>query len=164
MGQADYKVRPFHLLCGIFLFTLIFSGCTDQNSAEEEIRDFIGNAELAIEESNIRKVKSLVSDNYNDDNGRTKKELIQYVTYQVLRKQSIHLYTSIQSISFPTPKTASVQIIVAMTGAPADSKNALMDLRADIYTFDCNLVEQDSTWVLMSASWQPAMLDDLFPE
>ncbi len=163
-GSVSYLTLPITYAYVMFLTVLILAGCSANNITEEKIREFISNAEIAIEEGNIRKVGNLIDDTYNDSRGRGKKELIQYVTYQVLRKRSIHLYTSVTSISFPTPDTATVQLYAAMTGVPVESTRALLDMRADIYTFDCTLTLHDENWVLSSASWEPALLEDLLPE
>lgn len=163
-GIVRSFMLPCYLVCIFFTTLVLLAGCSGNNSTEEKIREFISNAETAIEESNIRLVGKLIAEEYSDSRGRTKKELIQYVTYQVLRKRSIHLYTSISSISFLSDQTASVELIAAMTGTPVESKRALLDMRADLYTFNCTLTLQDNKWVLSSASWEPAMLDDLLPD
>ena len=96
-GSVSYLTLPITYAYVMFLTVLILAGCSANNITEEKIREFISNAEIAIEEGNIRKVGNLIDDTYNDSRGRGKKELIQYVTYQVLRKRSIHLYTSIKN-------------------------------------------------------------------
>ncbi len=143
---------------------LMLSGCSSGNSPEDRVKQFLATAEVAIEQGKLGKVREMIADDYNDENGRTKKELLNYIAYQVLRKQAIHLYTSTKSITFETAETGRVEMFVAMSGAPADSKRILLDLQADIYRFEITLRGKDSTWEVTSASWEPAMLDELFPE
>lgn len=153
------------VLLATFTFSLlILSGCSSNNRTDEAIKHFISEAENSVEKGDVRNLRNLIAEGYSDASGRTRKELLNYLTYQVLRKRSIHLYISISSITFPNEKTAHVELIAAMTGAPAESKNTILDLQADIYAIHCSLELIDDSWKLSSASWQPAMIDDLFPQ
>lgn len=143
---------------------LLFSGCSGDNSAEESVRRFLAEAETAVEEGHIRQVREYIADDYHDPAGRTKQELVNYLAYQVLGKRAIYLYTSVRSISFTEPDKTVVELLVAMTGSPADSRNILLTLQADIYSFALTLRKSENTWLLTTATWKPAMVDDLLPE
>jgi hypothetical protein len=143
---------------------LLLAGCSSEDSPEDLVKQFLDTAEIAIEQGELGKVRELIADDYTDSQSRTKKELLNYLAYQVLRKQAIHLYTSVKDITFPTPQTGAVEMFVAMSGAPADSKRVLLDLQADIYRFEISLRAKGPTWEVTSANWEPAMLDELFPQ
>lgn len=162
--QKARTLFPSAISCCILLFFLLLPGCSGGDSPEDSVRTFIAEAETAVEAGNVRKIRELIADDYRDPAGRSKSELVNYVAYQVLRKRAIHLYTSVSTISFPAPQRAVVELLTAMTGSPANSRNALLDLRADIYTFNFHLRRSGDSWQVTTASWEPAMLDDLFPD
>jgi hypothetical protein len=152
------------VLIHITIALLLLSGCSAGDSPEDKVKQFMATAEIAVEQGELREVRELIADDYSDSHDRTKKEVLNYLAYQVLRKQAIHLYTSIKDVTFPTPQTVSVKMFVGMSGAPADSKRVLLDLQADIYKFEITLRASGSSWEVTSANWEPAMLDELFSE
>lgn len=160
-----YHFIPSTLFHRVFLVAavvclLLFSSCSSPPTPEEQIHQFIDTAEEAVEDGKIRKIYPLVSDTY-DDGKRNKRELMNYLVYQVLRNKSVYLFTSVSSIEFSKEDTALVEVITGMTGAPAESKFELLNLQAQVYSFSLTLSREDEEWRLISASWQPAELTDL---
>jgi hypothetical protein len=145
------------------LITIVFfltTGCSNE-TPEDQVRQYIKNAEKLVEENEIGKIKELIADNYNDEQGKSKKDIIAYLTYQLLTQRSIHLFTSIDTIDIPTEAQAHATVFVAMTGQPIDNASSLLQIRADIYRFNFTLQKIDNKWMLVSSTWQPALLDDL---
>ncbi|WP_163339304.1 hypothetical protein [Desulfopila sp. IMCC35008] len=145
--------------CGV----IYLSGCSS-DSPEDQVRSFIKTAEDAVEKNEIGDVKAMISENYSDNDGMTKKDIIAYLSYQLLRKRSIHLFTSIDQVKFPAEDQAEVVLFVAMTGQPVESASILPKLQADIYRFDLILQNIDGNWLLATSTWQPALIEDIFTE
>lgn len=146
------------------LASLLFFGCSAEDSPEDQIRSFVKSAENAVEEKRIRDLRKMIDDGYSDEGGRNKKELINHIVYHTLRQQSVHLFTAIDIIEISTPTSASVYLFAALTGRPVDSVSILPDIQADIYKFQLHLSKNDNSWQLLSAQWQPASVDDFFQD
>lgn len=165
MQQAlSLKSLPMRLLIILGLWGLLFLGGCSNESPEDQVRLFIKTAEDAVENNEIGDVREMISESYSDDKGRTKKDIIRYLSYQLLRKRSIHLFTSIDTITIVSENQAKVNLFVAMTGQPVESASILPQLHADIYRFDLNLQKEDGDWLLVTSMWQPAIIDDIFTE
>lgn len=159
------KLKNHPLRCLLILFTcLVFTGCSNDDSPEDQIRSFIKNTESAVEEKRIMDLREIIDDEYSDKGGRNKKELINFIVYQTLRQRSFHLLTTVDTIEFSTPSSAEVTVFVAMTGRPVESFSVLPDLQADLYRFHLLLKKVEGSWRFLSAEWHPAELKELFSE
>lgn len=143
---------------------ILIESCASQDNPEAEIRAFIDKAEKAVEENNLHTVRSLIADDYSAANGKTKQDLVSMVAYHVLRQQSIHLLTHTRDIQFSTPDRATVELLVAMSGQPVENRSMLLNVQADIYRFTFIMHKQGSDWLLSTAAWQQATMDDIFLE
>ncbi|MCP4992188.1 MAG: hypothetical protein GY934_00155 [Gammaproteobacteria bacterium] len=104
----------------------------------------------------------LISEEYKDTGGRSKKDLLRLLTAYILRHKSIHLLIQINQITFPGPQTSQVILYAAMAGRPINENTKLLSLSADLHRFDLKLKEEESTWRLISGEWRRASQSDLF--
>jgi hypothetical protein len=88
----------------------------------------IAEAKAAAEDRHTRRVMRHVSERYSDDRGLDGDDLRNLLRGQFLMHQSVHLYTRIQSIEFPTPVRAEVILLAGMAGSPVDSEASLAAL------------------------------------
>lgn len=157
MGQfASWGLKG--LLYG--LIVLMLSACSRPSEPEAEIRAFIAEAQAAAEAHRVGDLRQLIAEDYNDERGNDRKAIENLLRLQILRQQSIHLFTRIDTIELPSPDRAAVRVAVAMVGQPVSRADELINLKADLYRFDLELERRDGAWVARRAQWQPAQIDD----
>ena len=145
----------------IFLFAASMLGaCQSRTGPEEEIRQLIASGEEAVENNEIGKVRKMIADSYTDDNNRTKRDIISLLTYHTLKQKSIYLLQVIVEILIHDENSAELSLFVAMTGRPIENNSLLPQFQADIYHFTISVTKDGNDWLVTSASWQPAVLDD----
>lgn len=141
----------------LMLVTLLVVGaCSKTTTPEQRVRQFLDRAEQAAEQKDMRTLRGSVSEHYSDADGRDRRMIEGILRLYVLRHESIHLLTRIESIEFPKPSEAHVSIYVAMAARPIANAAQLAAFRADLYRFDLVLAEEDSQWRVQQADWRPA--------
>ena len=155
--------RSAFLLLATFLvfISVALSACSDKESPEDQVRQFIASAVTAAESREALAIRQLVSDNYMDDGRRDRRALTALAMGYFLRHKNIHLFTQISEIKFPVPEKASVKIYIAMAGSPVKGAQALLDIRADLYQFDLVLTKEGGDWLLQKLHWQRAIIEDI---
>ena len=154
---------PFYLLLAI-LPALLFSACSDNQSAESIVASYANSIEEAAESGNGRKIRSLISTNYRDEKQRTKKELSTVVSGYLLRNRSIHILKKITFVEQRPDHSISATILAAISGTPIPDVTSLPGINADIYWFEIVIADEEGTWRLTSSSWRQAMVSDFLPD
>jgi hypothetical protein len=134
--------------------------CSDPETPEQRVRAVLAALEESAQQRDPGAMKQHVSDAYSDGNGNDKRTVTQLVAFHLLRNQSVHLLTRVQSLELPEPGEAQAAVLVAMAGAPIDGPDALLALRADLYRFDLSFREENGDWRVRSAEWRPAAVED----
>lgn len=147
------------LILGLTL-VLTLAGCSRASSPEAEIRAWVAQAQAAAEQRDVSALRALIADDYTDKAGHDRKAIENMLRIQILRQQSIHLFTRIGAIAFPGPNQATVRVAAAMAGRPMARADELAGLNADLYRFDLSLERHSGEWRVQGAVWEPARLDD----
>ena len=134
--------------------------CSEAESPEQRVRAVLAALEESAQQRDAGAMKEHISDAYSDGNGNDKRTVTQLVAFHLLRNQSVHLLTRVQSLELPTPAEAQAAVLVAMAGAPIEGPDALLAMRADLYRFDLSFREEDGDWRIRSAAWRPAAVED----
>ena len=134
--------------------------CSEAETPEQRVRAVLAALEESAQQRDAGAIKQHVSDAYSDGNGNDKRAAIQLVAFHLLRNQSVHLLTRVQSLEIPAPAEAQASVLVAMAGTPIEGPEALLALRADLYRFDLSFREEDGDWRIRSASYRPAAVED----
>lgn len=131
------------------------------SSPETQVRAAIAAAERAAEQKDVKTLKRLIADDYRDDDGNRKADLIRLLAYHLLRNQSIHLLTRVRTVECGDAGRAAATVFVAMAGRDIAAADLLAQLHADLYRFDLDLVSAGAgAWTLSRARWRPAVMDD----
>lgn len=153
-------LSKFQLYCLICLFALT-GACSDKPlTREEQVRQFIDNGISAAENRSHRDLAELIDETYLDQKGLNKTQLIKLVKLYFFRHKNIYLFKKINDIDFVTDDEATVNLHVAMAGSVISDASALLSLRAKIYRFELELVNNDG-WLLRDARWSPASMADM---
>ncbi len=132
---------------------LASSGCSDPESPEQQIRSLISSAEVAAQDKQLGDLKDLVSDRYTDGRGNGKQQIVQMLRVYLLRHQSVHLYVHVESVEFPVPELASVNLVVGMAGRGVP-EGSDWRIKADLYDIKLELERDDDIWRVIAADWQ----------
>ncbi len=152
--------KPILKLLGISLFLL--SACSQEtNNPEEQIHNLVSAMETAVKQRSLEGVKELVDNEYSDEWNGSRRAALRALMLYFQGHQSIYLLTRISSIKLNDEATAaSVVVYVGMAGDPVEKSESLIDLNADLYRFDIKLVLDGNDWLVKSAKWQRARLEN----
>jgi hypothetical protein len=159
--SASFSYKFFRPLVLFIVFPIVLSACSDNNSPEGQVRQYVASAVTAAESREALAIRKLISDKYKDESRRDRRRLVGLALGYFLRNKNIHLFTQISEITFPVPEQARVKLYAAMTGSPVVGAQALLDIRADLYQFDLMLIRDGGEWLLESASWRRANIENI---
>jgi hypothetical protein len=144
------------------LITLLIISCHKQTtSPEDEIRQFIASGIEYAEQRNSGDLKDMIRNNYSDQKGYDKKQLVSLMRIYFLRNKSIYLLYKIKDIKITGNQNATVQLYVAMAGKQVSDITLLSNYRASIYRFELQLIKPDDEWLLERARWARASAIDM---
>lgn len=142
--------------------TLAVTGCRRPRlSPEQQVRKAIDAVVAAVRDRELKSVAASVSEQYADSEGSDKKQLVSQVRVQFLLHPNLYLIAKITSVECPEPGQASVVVYAAMASVPAGVLPDLRNLSADVYRFELTLADEDGTWRVRRAAWNPATVKDL---
>lgn len=139
---------------------LLLSGCADEDSPEQQIRNMIDAAAEAVEQRALVEAKSFISPDYLDRQQRTRRDITRLLAGYFLRHKSIHLLTQINRIELPQKDRAQLLMFVAMAGRPIEDVKQLIAFRADLFRIDLQLVLVAGDWRVQSGRWRRANSSD----
>lgn len=160
------KQKSIKVTCFLFLIFLLSSmpGCGPKGTPQEQIRLFIAAGEEAAEKRDWGGIRKLISDNYGDEQRRSKQDLVRVAAGYFLRHDNIHLLTRIEKLTLLQEDEADVIVLVAMADLPVKTVDTLLDLQADLYRFEMKLKREDNDWLLIKAHWRQAEKQDFLPK
>lgn len=137
------------------LLCLCFAACSSEPalSPEQSVRNTLAAIEESVEARSLSGIMAHVSDDYQDHQGQTKKDVRRVMQLQIIRNQNISVFTRIRSIEF-NEGFASVELSTAMASRAVDLSLESNRLKADTAKFSLVLVEEDKQWKIQSSSWQ----------
>jgi len=117
--------------------------------------------ETAVEQRSLDSVKELVDSEYKDEWNGNRRAALRSLMFYFQGHQTIHLLTRISDIQLSDDLSiASVTVYVGMAGEPVEKSESLIDLNADLYRFDIKLIADGNDWLVSSAKWQRARLEN----
>ena len=155
---------PIHfriLLPAICAFFFLIACSNESDSTDQQIRQFISNAEHQLEQRAISGLKELSSENYRTDHNLDQKGILRLALGYFLSHQNIHLFTHIKEIHLTGPEQAHVKLFAATTGNPVSSMDSLINIRAQLYLFELSLIKEDGDWQVNQARWRRARINEM---
>jgi len=141
-------------------FALALACADAPANPEERVRAVLAAIEAAAEARDVGALKEHVSESYSDPRGNDARALAGIATFHFMQNRSVHLLTRVRHVEVSAPGEARAVALVAMAGTPIPGPEALSGLRANLYYFDLRFREEDGSWRVASAEWQPATADD----
>jgi hypothetical protein len=152
-------------VAALLLLFFFLAGCGSGETPEDQVKQFVAAGEEAVEAGGIGgvgDVRDLISKKYSDEHNRTRRDLAALSARYILSSKNIHILTRIGELTFPSENKALMQLYVAMTGQNVSDLDALLNMQADLYRFDMELVREDKEWKLLKADWRRAKGEDFF--
>jgi hypothetical protein len=110
------------------------------------VRAVLDAAEKAAEERNVSAVMRYVTDDYGDDNGFDKAKLRDFVRGYFVINPSLELFVRIDSIEFPSPELARVQLGIATMARRSEGETASAAPNVDVDILRLELVNDNDEW------------------
>ncbi len=152
----QFKWQLPKVLAGVVVAaTVLFAGCSREESPEARVRAVIAAGEAAAEARDLSGLLEHVSPAYRDAGGGGPDELKQTLRGYFVMHQSVHLLTRIESVEFPYRDYARVRLKVGTLGHGASGATSL-DLAADVHDVVLELQLEDDEWKVVRAAWQSA--------
>jgi hypothetical protein len=158
----DMKMIRYCYGAAVVSLVLLLAACGSGDTPEEQVKLFVAAGEGAVESRDIGDIKALISEKYGDDHDRTRRDLVALSARYIYANKNIHLLTRIGELTFPSEDSALLRLYVAMTGQNVSDLDALLNMQADLYLFEMELVREDKEWKLLKADWQRARGEDFF--
>jgi hypothetical protein len=137
-------------LMGSILAWLSVAGCGDADSPETQVRHALDAIEQASERRDVGEVMEWVSPEFRSPHGQDTAELRKYLYGFFIANQSVHLLTRIDSLEFPAPDEARVDLTVGMASREAASASA-WNLATEVHDFHVALRREGEDWKVIFA-------------
>lgn len=158
VGQPIIQYLGSVLLLGCILLV----GCDRNDTPEGRIRAFVDEVVETAEARKWRSFDNFIAEDYADDQGLDKKAVAAIAARYLIANQSIHILKRVSDIEIEEPR-ARATVYAAMAGQPVDGPQDLLRLNADVYRFNIELAPDGDSFLITSAAWEPAYVEDLIP-
>ncbi len=145
------------------LLPLLVACSQPPETPEQRIRELIGQGEEAAEARDRGFFAEVVSPDYSDADGRTRRDLLRMLTGYFLRNRAIHLLLRIEAIQPLEGEKARAVLYAGIVGSPVDGFEQLLALRAAVYRMELTF-ELDAEMRLLHADWRRADPAEVFPD
>lgn len=116
---------------------------------EQQLRQWIADAEAAAEEKDRRTLLSMISEHYIDARGNDVEEIDRLLRFYFLRQQTVNLATVIDEIAVSGGTAADIRVTIGSMGLDQSA----IGFDADAYKFHFELENNGDEWLLMGARW-----------
>ena len=135
---------------------LTIAACSsEQDPVEARVRALIGQIEQSIENRSVREVVNFLHADYTDPRHIDRRAAGASLFGLLQRHQTIHLFSLIKTVK-PADDQGSAEAVVyvAITGVPVESIDTLISLKADLYRFELDLVDDGGEWRVIRSRWE----------
>ena len=127
----------------------VTSGCASGTGPEEAVRQWVRQAEDAIEARERGVLEDMIAAGYADARGNEKADIVQMLRVWFLRSSNVVLVSKIDEVTVFDDSAA----IVLLTAATAGTGQGMFGLDADALRFELELEATGDEWLLIGARW-----------
>jgi hypothetical protein len=146
MTESTFSSNVVRAVCAALFAVALLAACADRSAPEEQVRAVLDAVEQAAEARDVADVMQHVADDYGDDNAFDKAKLRDFVRGYFVINPSLELVVRIDSIDFPSPDLARVQIGVASVARRGTAEGALDAVNLDYQALRVELVRESGDW------------------
>ncbi len=148
-------------LTGLIMVTVGLVGCGQDASPEQRINELIREGELAAEDRDLAFFRETISQEFSNEQGLTRDQMLQTLSGYFFRNRKIYLITRIEDTFFDEGGAARTTVIVGMARSPVEGFDQLLALRADLYRLQLEF-DMDEEIQLRHAHWERIKPEALF--
>jgi hypothetical protein len=163
MKKNTFTYKSLISLLGLSFIFLSLIGC-GKKTEEDILLENVAQIGKLAEDRNLTEVLSYISPNYLDDEERTASDIADIIDQYLERYRGIAinlLATKIKTLTLPN---AEIETEVSLSSGAAKFLRKAMNYAGAFYRFNVKLVKTGEKWHVVSASWYPISLHELFPE
>lgn len=110
---------------------------------------WVSDAETAVENSDRSALMGMIAESYADSRGNDKAAIERILRVWFLRNRNIVLASKMDSVTIIGGTAATV----LLTAGVASTGNGILDVSADAWRFELELVSDGGDWRLIGARW-----------
>ena len=130
--------------------SMVVTACSGSAAGPEEaLRAWVDEMEYAAEDKDRSAMLDMVSGNYADARGNSRKDIGDTLFVYFLRQQNVAIVSTIDRISISEDSAAELVLTVAMAG----TNDGTLGFSADAYRFELELEKANTEWLLIGARW-----------
>ena len=132
------------------LICMLAASCGGPSTGpEEQLRQWVADAESHAENKRRRDLMGMISDAYTDARSNDKESVENMLRVYFLRMHTISLLSTIDKITVTADSAAEIELTVGMLG----TKDSALGLDADAYRFNLELELDGDEWLLIGARY-----------
>jgi hypothetical protein len=135
--------------CAAVALVWLLAGCGPSTAPEEAVRMWVSDAETAVENGDRRALMAMIAESYADSRGNDKADIERIVRVWFLRNRNILLASKTDRVTIIGDTAATVLLTAGMAG----TGEGILDLSADAWRFELELVSDGRDWRLIGARW-----------
>jgi hypothetical protein len=143
------RVHAWRLLWLALLCSAIAACGGPATEPEEQVRDWVRQAQVAAEAKERRALMRLISPAYADARGNSRDNIGNLLRLYFLRQEKIALITRIEEVTVIGGTAAEVSLTAAM----AATNDSAIGFSADAYRFTFELERDGGDWLLIASRW-----------
>ena len=114
----------------------------------------------AAERQDHASLARFVSEDYTDDRGRDRRQLLSLVRGYLSQMGPLHIFYVEKSLVIVSPGQAEVTLLVALASIPLESIADLGKASADLGRVELVFADEGGEWKLLEVRWNQADLTD----
>jgi hypothetical protein len=141
-------------MCRYFTMPILvaLAACGAPAEPEQAVRQWLAEAEEAIEQGDRGRLLEMISENYADARGNDREAIDQRLRLYFLRSRNIVLLTRIEELAILGETAAQVVLTAGMAG----TNGGVFDWNAEARRFELELERDGDRWLLIGARWADA--------
>ncbi len=148
--------RGHWLLAVLFLCSLL-AGCGQELSVEQQIIATIREMEAHVEAGERRPFMAFIAEDFRGQNGSLNRDQLRaLLVMQLNRYQQLQAQLMPIRVQETGPDTATAVFSALVTGGPG-----WLPESGQVFEFDTRWRKVDGDWLLVSADWDPATLEEV---
>ena len=148
--MPDHDRQSTTLRLGIWLICAMLASCGGPvGTPEEGVRAWVTDGEAAAESKDRGALVNMISENYADGRGNSRKDIGNMFMVYFLRQENIAILTKVDAVEMHGDSAADVTLTVGLAGM----NDSLFGLSADAFRFELELENDGDDWLLIGARW-----------
>jgi hypothetical protein len=136
-------------------FVVLGAGC-GATDPEAEIRALLAGAELAAESRDTGFFRDLIGTGYRDARGNDREQIVNLVRGLFIANQRVEVVSRIDTVELEGTDAARAVVHAGMLSQRAGAE-LLGGVKADLYRFELELVNDGGAWQIIGATWSRAV-------